>query len=388
MLEVEVHRGRDSLHAASQDWLRLLPHLRRRRFLHEPGWWKCYLEALDPDPRTFSVFVVKRDGAPVAILPLVQNTQKWFGLRARQWKLPDHAHLPLGDILCRPDANAGEIITAISRALRQHASGNWDMLSLTGVLDESPLARLATDTTQRVFVTRMKTCDYLTCQGPYEGIVARLSKNFRSNLNKARNKLARETGVTFRSVTSGPELAGCFADFLNIENSGWKGAAGTGTAIKLHPELLKFYQLLMEELAPTGAIMLNSLHVGDKVIASQYCVTDQDSLYVLKLAYDEEWARVAPGNLLLERVIQAGLQAGSFQQLNLVGEPPWFKDWAPDGQDVHSIRVFNGTIAGRALHAAFKTREHLKPYLRQYLKRDKAPARRPGPKAATANPAL
>lgn len=375
MFQVDVYRGHGGFAAVSQDWQVLSRHLRRRRYFHEYGWWKSYLDALDLDPETFSVLLVRCGGEPVAILPLAQGTRKWYGLNVRQWNLPDHPHQPLNDILCRSGVAIDEIIEALGDALRQHVSGNWDMLNFTGILEESPLAEFLTCGKRRIIASLLKTCDYLPCQGPYNGIVAKFSRNFRSNLNKARNKLAREKEVEFRSVTGQPELASGFVEFLDIEASGWKGIKGAGTAIKLHPELMQFYQSLIDEFGPSGAVMINSLKVGDKTIASQFCVKDDDTLYVLKLAYDENWSRVAPGNMLLERVIEKGIRDRSFQYVNLVGDPPWFRDWRPESQNVYNIWLFNGTPAGLALFGAMKAKQWLKPYYHKYLKRNRGSAK-------------
>ncbi len=375
MLHVDVYRGRAGLAAVSEDWCLLLKNLRRKRFFHYYGWWKSYLASLDTEPDTVSVFVIRRAGQPVAIIPLKHGVRRWFGLEVTQRMLPEHLHLPLNDILCDRGVDTAEIVASLKRALREKETGSWSVLSFTGVLEESPLTEFAAGTRDHVVTSLLKTCDSIDCRGAYEDIVAKFSRNFRSNMNKARNKLAREQGVEFRSATGQPALASGFAEFLDIEASGWKGINGAGTAIKLHPELMQFYQSLIDELGPSGAVMINSLRIGDKTIASQFCVKDDDTLYVLKLAYDENWSRVAPGNMLLERVIEKGIRDRSFQYVNLVGDPPWFRDWRPESQNVYNIWLFNGTPAGLALFGAMKAKQWLKPYYHKYLKRDRGPVK-------------
>ncbi|WP_372522416.1 GNAT family N-acetyltransferase [Sulfuricaulis sp.] len=372
MLHVDVYQGRNGMTAASEDWRLLLQDLRRKRYLHYYGWWKSYLGALDQEPDAVSIFVARRDGKPVAILPLKHGTRKWYGLRVRQWDLPEHPHLPLNDILLGRGVTAAEVIAALTRTLREHAPRGWDVLSFTGVLEESPLVELVTGTRGRVATSLLKTCDYLVCRGTYEDITEKFSHNFRSNLNKARNKLARVNGVEFRSVTDQPELSRAFSEFVDIEASGWKGEKGTGTAIKLHPELMRFYQSVIDEFSTSGAVTINSLKAGGKLIASQFCVKDEDTLYVLKLAYDEDWSRVAPGNMLFERVIQEGIRSKGFQYVNLVGDPPWFKDWRPESQNVYNIWLYNRTPMGLVLFGAMKAKQLLKPFYKKYLKRGRA----------------
>jgi len=377
MLKVDIYQGRAGFAAVAQDWHQLLENLPKRRFFHHYGWWKSYIDTLDREPELVSLFVVRREGRAVAILPLKLSVRKWCGLSVKQWELPRHLHKPLDDILCDRSVNPSDIIAVLIRTLREHQSGKWDVLNFSCVLKESVLSEYVTGAHSRVVAALLKTCDCVVCVSSYEDIAEKFSRNFRSNLNKARNKLAREQGVEFRTVTSQPELDSSFAEFLEIEVSGWKGAKGTGTAIKLHPELVQFYQSLIHELGPNGAVMINSLKVSDKTIASQFCVKDEDTLYVLKLAYDEDWSRVAPGNMLLERVIQEGIRSKAFQRVNLVGDPPWFKDWQPDSQNVYNIWLFNRTLVGLAQFGTMKTKQWLKPFYQKYLKRNRVTEKPP-----------
>ncbi len=68
------------------------------------------------------------------------------------------------------------------------------------------------------------------CSRPFDETFSALSKNFRGNLRKARNKLAKLEGVEFVSARGPEELASALEVFLDVEASGWKGASGTGTA--------------------------------------------------------------------------------------------------------------------------------------------------------------
>jgi CelD/BcsL family acetyltransferase involved in cellulose biosynthesis len=124
------------------------------------------------------------------------------------------------------------------------------------------------------------------------------------------------------------------------------------------------------------------LKVNDKPIASQFCIKDEDTLYVLKLAYDENWSRVSPGNMLFERVIQEGIRSKGFQYINLVGDPHWFKDWQPESQNVYNIWLYNRTPMGQMLFGATKAKQWVKLCYHKYLKRDPESAKSPSARDA------
>ena len=359
-LDVTVAPGTNGLQELASEWAEIERRMGRRRFFHWYGWHRSYLSTLEPDPAVVHFFVLRAGRRPVAIVPLKAERQRRLGIAIRVLTLPPHAHLPLRDVLCTPDAAARDVVESLLRFLRdQHF--RWDMIRFADVTRESPLAALRSEGWWRVIVRPAKTCDFVVCDRPYETITRSFSRNFRSNLTKARNKLAAESGVEFESVLRpGPDMQRCFAEFLELEASGWKGSAGIGSAIKLHPELLRFYESLIAELSPAGEVVLNCLRLAGAPIAAQFCVRDEDTLYVLKLAYDERHARLAPGNMLLERVIQSGIASGSFRNVNLVGDPPWFKDWEPHEMPVYTIELHNGTATGVALLAIKRAKQWLR----------------------------
>jgi CelD/BcsL family acetyltransferase involved in cellulose biosynthesis len=373
MLHVEVYRGLEDLRAISRDWQQLFEQLERRCFFHYYGWWKSYLEALEADPGSVSFFLIRRGHQPVAIIPLKCAERRMFGLRTRQWQLPQHWHMPLSDALCARNSPMPEVLAALLRALRGQESSPWDALVFDRVLEESPVLPLLADARGRLHTSISHTCDYIVCQGSYADVTATFSRNFRSNLKKARNKLARQTGVEFTSVAGHSELLRCFGDFMDLEASGWKGVHGSNTAIKLHPALVKFYRSLIDELGQDGAIVMNCLRVGGRLIAGQFCVRYDDTLYILKLAYDEAWSHVAPGNMLLERTIQDGIGGAGFRKIDLVGNPTWFRDWCPRSQHIHTVWLFNNTLRGWVLWSMVEMKQMLKTSYRKYVRGAKHP---------------
>ncbi len=358
MYQTTIYSGLEGLAMLSDEWAVLLACVSQPRFFHYYGWWRSYVTSLVANPADFLLVVVREAARAVAIVPLERRRRRILGSTVRMFALPQHDHLPLGDIVCRADVSADALVTSINRALEAH--GGWDVLEFLRVLDGSSVARLLSGGPMCV-TTVPYPCYYLDCARPYETIVSGFSRNFRSNLNKARNKLKREADVDFQAVTEAGALRGAFGEFLRIESSGWKGRAGQGTAIELHPTLVKFYETLMDELGPQGNIVINLLRVGKRAIAAQFCTKDADTLYVLKLAYDEEWARLAPGNMLLEWVIQGAGAGAGFRYLNMVNDPPWFADWCPQSVPICNVRRYNSTAKGVALVTASRAKRWVKP---------------------------
>jgi len=150
-----------------------------------------------------------------------------------------------------------------------------------------------------------------------------------------------------------------------------------GSAIKLHPALVRFYESLLAEFEPAQEVFINVLRVGGVVIASQFGVRDPDTLHILKIAYDETRGRLAPGNILMEHTIETGCRDGAYAFVD-IGNPPWSGDWNVRSTPLFDLSVYNRTPIGLAQLAATDAREwlkpRLKPWIERYRKRQEAPA--------------
>jgi hypothetical protein len=108
-----------------------------------------------------------------------------------------------------------------------------------------------------------------------------------------------------------------------------------------------------------GRIYINTMRFADRVIAAQFCITDSDTIYVLKQGYDESYARLAPGNSLLEQLVCWCYATRKFRAINQAGRPQWFQDWKPEhASNIYRLQLFNRTPFGQ-IHR-FKYAAHVR----------------------------
>lgn len=353
-LRVEEFRGKAGFAAIRGEWARVLDTLDSPRFFQRWEWYASYLEALEPDDRSVHFLVMYRGAGPVAIFPLKLVTWRVAGLRLARLQFPRGPHMALADFLyARTDANA-ELICRLVEHLRTTRHLRWDALFLAELLEDSAaLFSLQRQPPKLLVLEPRGGCDYLPCES-FAETEQRLSKNFRANLRKARNRLQQLDEVEFVCAQRREDLDRAFDEFLRVEASGWKGASGTASAIALDDRLVSFYRSLIRNFSSTESCEINLLKTGERGIAAQFCLLSGDTSYVLKIGYDERYAKLSPGSLLREHQLKRYAAAGRVRTVNLVTDAAWHVDWRPRAHRVFRAYVFNTSVRGRAMFAAWR----------------------------------
>jgi CelD/BcsL family acetyltransferase involved in cellulose biosynthesis len=364
--QFEVFQGLKGLKAIREEWKRVTRALDKPRFFHLYEWYESYLKTL-ADSRVYFV-LARRKGAAVGVIPLVMEPQRLAGTKLHSLSLPHHPHMLLCDA---PLTNEGlDYITMreLIAYLRRQQSVQWDVLFLPNLLEDSSLLSALNTGAPALLISEPQThCNYIPCLPPDE-IAARISRNFSGNLRKARNKLAKLNRVEFISARSHPEIDRALEEFLTIEASGWKGATGERSAINLDGRVLSFYQSLTRNFSRIGACEINLLRAEGRCIAGQFCLVAGDTSYILKIGYDEAYAQVAPGNMLLEHTIQRYLRGDAIKYVNLVTDTPWHTNWKPLSYMVSRAWVFNTTSAGLTAYSLLRVKGPLSQSYRRWLK--------------------
>lgn len=376
------HSGRAGLDELRAAWTALVDDSEARWFHHLPAWYDAYLNALEADDSSVHFFAAYDAGELLAVFPLKARRIRIGAVPVRALVVPHHDHMPLTDFVARGVANERALLSGLLRHLRARNDLHWDVCYFPRSLEDSAVGRAARGRLSGCLRILRGVSDSVPLL-PYDAFLQRLSKNFRGNLRKARNKLMAHESVEFSTARDIRALHESFEQFLEVEASGWKGGDGTGTAIRLHPDLRRFYLSLIDLFGATGACEINLLRVDDKCIGAQFCIIVGPAYYVLKIGYDEEFAALAPGNMLIEHLIQR-LGNTEITSVNLVSGAEWHESWRPDRANVCDVIIANRTMAGlsalASLRAGVLVRKYALPTLvdvRRRLRRSPASQGKP-----------
>jgi CelD/BcsL family acetyltransferase involved in cellulose biosynthesis len=351
-LEFRAFQGRAGFDQLVPEWGQLLDSLPGARFFHHPQWYRAYLGSLAGDPERVWFIAAYRKGALVAIFPLHFQAYRVGLLQPRILGTIEDDEMQLADFIFeQAPANAG-MLGALVRVLRRQRVLRWDELRLRRVSESSSIAFGARHHLPALTLPLCYDASaHFDTSGSFEHATEAINGKFRRNLRRLANRAQGAAPLHHRTYRDPGGLAEGLAAFLELEASGWKGDGGTSTAIRCNPAMLAFYEGLAREFGAIGGCWINLLLHGDAPIAGQFCLRAGRTLNVLKVGYAAAHAGVAPGNLLLERMIQVACDDPGIDALSLVNAPPWAKNFRPLLTGVWSYCLPNWNFAGFALHA-------------------------------------
>ncbi|MGO9457085.1 MAG: GNAT family N-acetyltransferase [Acidimicrobiales bacterium] len=145
--------------------------------------------------------------------------------------------------------------------------------------------------------------------GGYEQIH---SSKARYNLRRQRRQLSEHfTGGEVLVVERGNDPS-AIDDYIKLEASGYK--AHTGVAMTTVPGEPEYFTDMCKRFSAAGRLHILALEVDGHTVAMEIWVRGGEGLFLIKISYDEDYARFGPGVLL---------QTGALQDFNSRTNARW-----------------------------------------------------------------
>jgi hypothetical protein len=243
-----AHQGLDGLQRLAAQWTTLVESLPGARFMHFPEWYRAYLSSLAPDPARVWFIAAYRDQELVGIFPLEFQSHRVIGLRPRVIGTIDDDQMQLSDFVFAQTAENAHLLYQLTQWLRTQRTIRWDELRLRKVPEDSSIAhafrgRLPTATV----ALRHDGSSYFQTSGTYDQATRAMSGTFKRNLRRLARRAEQTAPLRFQPYRRPEDLSKAFDILLDIEASGWKGNAGTASAICCRPAMLAFYRALVRD---------------------------------------------------------------------------------------------------------------------------------------------
>lgn len=263
---------------------------------------------------------------PVA-MAIMSNVK--FGV----WTSFQPSQAPIGAWLNRTGASIEQLASALASSLPGFPL-------LVGITQVDPEFVPRPEDTRR-----MSTLDYIrtariVIDQPFEDYWQSRGKNLRHNLKRQRNKLERE-GIHPRleMLSRAEDMERAVSNYGELESIGWKNEGGS--AIHIDNRQGRFYSEVLNALAVSGQARVYQYFYEDKLVSSDMCVMDRDSLIILKTTYDETIEGSSPAMLMRQDMFQQVFEHESFRRIEFYGKVmDWHTKWSDDIRIMYHINYY------------------------------------------------
>lgn len=316
--------------------------------------------------RPLRAIVVREQGELLAALPLVVD-----GIWPKLAQIPFNDWIPGGSLLIDRDrltsANRDAVGDCLAEGVSRFAGHAfwfrnvpWKSAAWQCLIDS--LSRRSMPMTSHL----LHEVGLVNLRRNWDEIERDFSGNHRRHMRKAMRRAEREGGVEMQILEGcGPdELARQLRTGFDLEVGGWKGQEGT--AVVQQPGLFDLIVRQAVELSRDDSVRLVYLRHRERVIAFEYCWKSKGNLLTPKIAYDESFSSLSPGQLLIDLHLRELAASATLDQIDFSGPiADSTRKWCTGFYEAGTVVVGQAGLVGRAIVAAYAWRRARKERARE-----------------------
>ncbi len=281
-------------------------------FLSHDWFWCCW-HAVWPRRRP-EILLIEEGGSPVAIIPLMRWQERYYGLPVRCLGFLECPDTPFVDMLAAAEPGP------VSEAFLDHLAGrsDWDVVQLQKLPAPSPtLKTLQSLLPDRLPWWRASTLfsPYLEIAGGWSGFYGAKSQRFKKTCRNIQNRLERAGHVSVEEHRVVDPASPLFKEVIEVTRQSWKG--NHGLAIATMPRMPEFFKELTRRASNHGWLSLWLLRLNDRVIAMEYQLRGDGTVYALRADYDQAYAELSPGSALSFAIVRRLFEQGGVHEYNM-----------------------------------------------------------------------
>lgn len=348
-----------SIEALRPDWDGLLPGARDPAVHLSADWYAESLRTHHSQDQPYAILVM-RDRRPIAVAPLVVHRQAVRSWSANTIGFVENPQTPYNDFVIARD-HADEVLPL----LLDHLAGfdRWERVALRKLVEGGLVATELRDLGREAGLlqgTREGNRVPTISLNSWDRLWGRRSKSSRKRMRNHYNRVSKSGGaIRRRQIESSRDPL--FAQMLEVSARSWKQQAGRD--LKSQDADRAFYQRLCDILGPRGLVSIWMLTVEGQPAAFEFHLTHRGVVYPLRADFDEAFAALSPGKVLLRRVLQALCENTALHEYNTCGHTyPYLLDWTDTTFSHTELEIFQPSLRMSAL---YRMEHQLVPWMRE-----------------------
>lgn len=180
-------------------------------------------------------------------------------------------------------------------------------------------------------------------------------KKLRQNIKRYFNRIEKTNmAIKFIKISQLEELKNGLIRYGLLESLGWKGKAGTA----IHPDNTqgRFYNDVMQSFGLNGQAYIYEFYFKDELAASRLCINNKEINITLKVTYNENLKKFAPGKLLTYKMIEKEFEEKIHKRIEFYTNASKDQlDWSSAKRNIYHFEVHRNLIINKIVK--FKNRK-------------------------------
>ena len=363
-LKIEIVADIQGFAALQEEWNNLVDRSRNGFVTLTWEWMFTWWEGFN-EGRQLHILLARDGTRLVGIAPLQRRRIRNFGLVFQRLEFlasgedeADEICSDYLDFIIEPDREE-EILAAFWRYCQSNAS-QWAEVHLSSVRADSPTAVfLSTNVSEAV--SPRATSVVVPLSDDWEKFLMTLSKKMRFRVRRHRRLLADKGPVLFERLSSAPDIAARFSQFISLHQQWWQSRGKPG-CFSSH-RFTAFHQTVSQRLAERGLVDLYFLSVAGQAVAARYAFHFKGRLFDYQTGVDPEFdphigVGVECTGYCIEDAISRGFNEYDFGE----GLQPYKQRWTDQTRETVNIRIVRPSLKATVRNALDSFTGHLRKW--------------------------
>lgn len=357
----------DTFGSLKEPWNRLVDTSYHNTIFYKHEWFESWLKA-NGGSHEFFVVVSPKDRQLQSAMPLWKSRERLYGLPIRKISFIGNGEVPH----CGPIIDRSLDFSTETRSLLEYVIAterDWDVIWLRKMVHSKqmiePMVVYCRDQGYPVLSRASQSSPVLRIMTDWKSYYTGKSQRFKKKIRNDLNRLKKQGKISVDKLTAPASIQERMEDVFRVGHRSWKEAINNAIGSSVRNRIL--FKGLPEWIASErDGVVLWTLSLDNKMIAFEYHIQDNKTLYALRGEFDEHCRAYSPGSVLDSEIVKH-LFSDGIREYNMCGVPsPYKLRWTAKTQAHRDVIVFNRTAYGRMLSLI---ESYGKPFVKTLLRK-------------------